>query len=538
MNKLRYRLLLVPMFLLLFGFSTKAQECKITIDATKTIGRLEPFWASQIIHPTEFLLTGWGKELLNMMTENGAALQYVRIYNQPEHAIRVSADGGISYDWNRFDEMAEMILSTGNKLKIVFFGMPTELAAYPESVKKRPYGGLVCISPPKDYSQWERLCADFTRHVINKYGLAKVKEWTFRCWNEPDLPSFWHQADLNEYLKLYDFFAKGVKSVNAEIRIGGPALSGTKTYNEPQNFRFFCDHITKGTNHATGKTGTPIDFISVHTYGGSGGAGGPGRDFPEVDYLMEQQIRLADMRDEYPALKRVPIHVEEWGETSSGTTGISARPTADVRNSQYGAAFLATMVGRHIKMRQENDRKLESFTFCASGYETIPKQDFMGYRTLDTKHGFYKPILNEYKLLSKLAPNISPVPASTNEQITSFATYDEKRVTIMVTNYQHQHPFNDGVTFPVSVEVKTKWKPNTKVTVKHWRIDENHSNAYTVFKALGSPTLPNPLEIEAVKQRMNLELLYPAKQTTVKELNYIEFELPCNAVSLIEIISD
>jgi xylan 1,4-beta-xylosidase len=536
-RKLRF---VVPAILLVqFVQSQNIDPVKINVDATTVLSGLQPFWASQIIHPTEFLLTGWGKELLNTMTENGAALQYVRIYNQPESAIRVSANGEISYDWSRFDEMAEMILSTGNKLKIVFFGMPTELAAYPESVKKRPYGGLVCISPPKDYRQWEKLCADFTRHVINKYGIAKVKEWTFRCWNEPDLRSFWHRADLNEYQKLYDFFAKGVKSVHPEIRIGGPGLASTRTYNEPQNFRFFCNHVANGKNHATGEIGSPIDFLSIHTYGGSSGAGGPGRQYPEVDYLMEQQIRLADIRDEYPVLKRVPIHVEEWGETSGGTTGISARPTADVRNSQYGAAFFTSWVGRHIKMRQENDRKFESFTFCASGYETIPEADFMGYRTLHTKNGFHKPILNAYKLLSRLGTELVGITNNElNEHVSAFATRDSTRITIVVTNYQHDKIDNDGITYQLNMDIKTHWNSNSNLTLRHWRIDENHSNSYTAFKKEGSPKLPNPLQVDAIKKRMELEMLKSPELVTTKELSNIVFQLPCNAVSLIEIIKN
>jgi xylan 1,4-beta-xylosidase len=160
----------------------------------------------------------------------------------------------------------------------------------------------------------------------------------------------------------------------------------------------------------------------------------------------------------------------------------------------------------------------------------------MGYRTLDTKHGFLKPILNGYKLLSKMASDLSPVLEVNNEHITAFASHDKNRITIMVTNYQHEHPYNDGATYPVALKIKTGWKPTAKIKVNHWRIDENHSNAYTVFKSLGSPKLPNPLEIDAIKNRMDLELMEPATEVMAKDLNNMEFEMPCNAVSLIEII--
>jgi xylan 1,4-beta-xylosidase len=533
---MKQNLLLIPIIMLVSGFSNPPENIRIKVDASKSVGKLEPFWASQIIHPTEFLLTEWGRNYVQLLRESGAAQQYIRIYNQPENAIRIDADGKITYDWSRFDAMADLILSTGNKLKIVFFGMPYELAVYPEAVRKRPYGALVCSSPPKDYKQWEELCADFTRHVVGKYGINEVKQWTFRCWNEPDGSSFWYKGDLNEYLKLYDYFAKAVKGVHPDIKIGGPALTSTGTYSKPEKFKFFLEHIANGQNLATGETGSPIDFISIHTYGGSSAGGGPGREFPEVDYMIEQQIRCADMRDEYPKLRNVPIHVEEWGESSGGTTGISSKPSADIRNSQYGAAFLTTWVERHIRMRQENDRKIESFTFCSSGYEKIAATDFMGYRTLDTKNGFHKPILNAYKLLYMLAPELVEVKTnSSNKFIKAFATSDAKRITIVVTNYQYNQINNEGVSYPVELNIETRWKPGTKVTLKHWRIDQDHSNAYTAFKKLGSPVLPNPIEIDAIKSKMEPELIEAPLAMSSDELKKIEFQLPCNAVSLIEI---
>jgi len=540
--KLQTRRMLVPLILLSAALarsasSQPAEQVQISVDATCTAGKLDPFWASQIIHPTESLLTDPGKRLLRLMAETGAARQNIRIYNQPEEAIRIGPDGKITYDWQRFDEMAALILATGNKLKVVFFAMPYELAAYPEALKKRPNGAKLCISPPKDYQQWEALCADFTRHVISKYGIDEVQQWTFRCWNEPDLAGFWRKGDLAEYLKLYDYFAKGVKGVSSGIPIGGPALSGTKTYKEPENFRLFLEHVVNGVNHATGEKGSPVDFLAIHTYGGSSAGGGPGRDYPDADYMIEQQLRCADMRDAYPRLKGMPIHVEEWGESSGGTKGVSDKPSADIRNSQYGAAFLTAWVERHIRLRQEGDRQIGHFTFCGSGYEKPPLHDFMGYRTLDTLNGFHKPILNAYTLLNKLASGIVPVEtAPSGGHVSAFATRDANRVTVVVTHYRPDRIDNAGEACPVKLKIASPWPPDAKVTLNHWRIDSDHSNAYSAFKALGSPEHPTPEQLAAVKKRMGLELLEPARQMTSAGGSGLTFELPCNAVSLIEMI--
>jgi xylan 1,4-beta-xylosidase len=254
--------------------------------------------------------------------------------------------------------------------------------------------------------------------------------------------------------------------------------------------------------------------------------------------MIEQQLLYADMRDEYPSLRNLPIHVEEWGESSGGATGMASKPTAEVRNSQYGAAFLAEWVGRHIKMKLENDRRFESFTFCASGYERIPEYNFMGFRTLDTKDGFRKPILNAYELLGKLDDELVAVSGSADvpsaSHITAFATRSPSKISIVVVNYQYKHPFNDGEAEKVTVRLKPHLKE--KLLVKHWRIDDKHSNAYTVFKELGSPKFLNPFEKDAIRKRMYPEVIEPPY--LLDDKGEISFFLPGNAVSLIEIIKN
>ena len=87
MKKLKLIILLLPVLLLLSGSSNPPVNVRVNVDATSITGKLEPFWASQIIHPTEFMLTEWGENLLSLFSESGAARQYIRLYNQPERAI-------------------------------------------------------------------------------------------------------------------------------------------------------------------------------------------------------------------------------------------------------------------------------------------------------------------------------------------------------------------------------------------------------------------------------------------------------------------
>lgn len=509
---------------------------RITVDPGSPVGPLDPFWAGQIIHPTERLLTEEGQSFLRLLAEKGACRAGVRIYNQPEEAIRPGADGQFSYDWSRFDGMADQIAALGCPLKVVFFAMPYELALDPTSEKTRPNGAKVCISPPKDYGLWRAMCADFMRHIMERFGEEAIRRWSFRCWNEPDLTHFWHEGNVTEYLKLYDYFADGVKSVCPEARIGGPALSANKIYLDPAPFIQFLDHITSGTNHATGTPGSPIDYLGIHTYGGKSGGPGHGRDYPDSDYMLEKQFRLRDIRNRYPTLRSVPIHVEEWGESSEGTTGIDRQPMSDIRNSEHGAAFLVNWVGRHLRLRQDGAADFTSFTFCASGYEIARTHDFHGYRTLHTLNGFHKPALNGYALLAKCADTQVRCQADPDTlQYQVVAAADMNRITVVVGDYQPSRIQNDGPASSVTIVVNNPWSEVVNLTLRHWRIDANHSNAYSVFKTLGSPETPSPEHVHAITDRMSLELLEPERRLPEAAEWTLDFDLPCNGVSLIEI---
>jgi len=542
--KLKYSIISIA--LILSGIAISAQKVEINVDATKTTGKLEPFWASQIIHPTEFLLTEWGKDFLSLLNETGAARQRIRIYNQPEEAIRVSDDGRITYDWGRFDEMAEHIVSKGLRPHVGFFGMPVELAAFPNELRKRAYGGTVCKSRPKDYKKWEELCADFTRHVISKFGLDEVKKWTFECWNEPEGRGFFYtgmsdqKQHIQEYLQLYDHFANGVKKVNPDLKVGGPASTNSRTFKNTEDFKMILDHFANGVNFATGKIGSPLDFIGAHIYGTTVDFAKVENDFvkhaPSVDFMVNMFDLIAGIRDQFPQFRKIPIFVTEFGLAGSGNVGIKERPQLQLRNSEYGAAFIAALVEKVVSMNKKSNWNIETLIFCTSGYQKLRASDFKGQRTLHTVNGFHKSILNGYKLLDRLAPELVPVDVNpSGKSVSSFASRDSKKITIVVTNFQYDKVFNEGESKTITLNISPQWSPDIKVRMKHWRIDKDHSNAFTAFKEAGSPELPNPFEIDAIKKRMDLELFEPEKQSTVEELTRLEFELPCNGVSLVEI---
>ena len=80
--------------------------------------------------------------------------------------------------------------------------------------------------PPKDYIKWQNLVTEMICHMLGRYGEGEVATWYFELWNEPDI-MYW-KGTHEEYIKLYDYTAAGVKAAFPKAQVGGPAVTGPK----------------------------------------------------------------------------------------------------------------------------------------------------------------------------------------------------------------------------------------------------------------------------------------------------------------------
>ena len=127
--------------------------------------------------------------------------------------------------------------------------MPRELATDPN---KTVFDYNAIVSPPRDWVRWERLIGDLAAHLLERYGRNEVRTWGFEIWNEANLEVFW-SGSRDDYLRLYEVSARAVKAVDAELPVGGPASAAAAWIDEM-------------LVHAV-RSGTPLDFLSTHTYG-------------------------------------------------------------------------------------------------------------------------------------------------------------------------------------------------------------------------------------------------------------------------------
>ncbi|MBD0287991.1 MAG: beta-xylosidase, partial [Flavisolibacter sp.] len=103
---------------------------------------------------------------------------------------------------------------------------------------------------------------------------------------------------------------------------------------------------------------------------------------------------------------------------------------------------------------------------------------------------------------------------------------------IMVWNY-----YDDDTPAPAaSVQLQVTNVPAKKVRIEEYRIDEQHSNAYTLWKKMGSPQQVTDAQYKELEKAGKLQLFSKPYKGQIREGVYTAtVRLPRQAVSLIKI---
>jgi xylan 1,4-beta-xylosidase len=395
--------------------------------------------------------------------------------------------------------------------------------------------------PPKDYDKWAELIRQWVKHCVERYGKDEVLTWYWELWNEPDI-FYWH-GTAEEYDKLYDYTAAAIKGVLPQARVGGPATTGPAAPRAAAFLRQFLEHCARGKNYATGKTGAPLDLITYHAKGSP--------KVVEGHVQMGLRNNLADIDNglkiigEFPQFKKLPIILTE--SDPEGCAACSARvyPQNTYRNGTMYPCYTAAMMGNIFKLADRYQANLAGMMTWAFEFEDQPWFD--GFRSLAT-NGVDKPVLNVFRMAglargdrvkaeSSGAVDLDAILGKgvrDGADIDALAWRAESEASVMIWNYHD----NDvpAVDSPISLTISGLPSATRRVLVKHYRIDRDHSNSYSVWKAMGSPQQPSAEQYARLEAAGALELIsspeWISSKDGVVELN---FPLPRQAVSLIQV---
>ncbi len=105
---------------------------------------------------------------------------------------------------------------------------------------------------------------------------------------------------------------------------------------------------------------------------------------------------------------------------------------------------------------------------------------------------------------------------------------------MLVWNYHDEYVA--GPNAPITLSVQGLPAGAQRILMGHYRIDANHSNAYSAWKSMGSPQNPTPDQQRQLEAAGQLQLLdSPNWLWSQSGAVLINFDLPRQAVSLIRL---
>jgi xylan 1,4-beta-xylosidase len=542
-------------FVLLAGitgaFGADSFPVAIRIDASKSEGELKPIWRFFGADEPNYSYMRNGEKLLKELGSLGEKNIYFRTHNlltsgDGTPALKwgstgvytEDAQGNAVYNWTILDRIFDGYLADGVRPYTEIGFMPEALSIKPQPYRhhwapKAAYNEIYTgwAYPPKDYAKWAKLIFQWTQHCVERYGRAEVEKWYWEVWNEANI-GYWRGTPM-EFRKLHDYAIDAVRRALPTGKVGGSdsAGSGGKFTRE------FLEHCLRGTNYVTGKIGTPLDFVSFHA------KGAPITTNGHVRMGISNHLRTIEdgfkIVGSYPELKRTPIVI---GESDPEGCAACQGPALAYRNGTMYSSYTAASFAREYQLAAKYGVNLEGALTWAFEFEDQPY--FAGFRSL-ASNGIDKPVLNVFRMFAKMKGKKVAVESdgevSLNDivhtgvrekpDVAALAARDQNEISVLIWHYH-----DDDVTGPdAAVKLNLKGIPNGKraLELSEYRIDQDHSNAFTAWKKMGSPQQPTADQYAALEKAGQLTSMGGSKEITSQDGSVeLSISLPRQAVSL------
>jgi xylan 1,4-beta-xylosidase len=483
-----------------------AATAEVRVDAGSVVGPLHRPWQPMIgSEHLSYLLSGdrtggrpIGPDLADAlrMVRDELGVETVRAHGilGDDLGVYREVDGRPAYDFGGVDRVYDTVLDLGLRPVVELSFMPRALAIDPD---RTVFAYQAIISPPKDWDRWAGLVEALVAHLVDRYGAEEVsRRWSVEVWNEANLDVFW-SGTPEEYLRLYDQSARAVKAVHPGIRVGGPA---TAAVGWPDRF----------LSHVDG-SGSPVDFLSTHTYGS-----------PPLDLR--------------PALDRhgragLPIWWTEWGA--------GARHGQTINDTPLAAAYLAR------GMRSAAGRvEALSYWVASDHFEELGRPGALlhGGFGLLTVGNLRKPGYWALTLLGRLGDDELAVRLDgdgAGSLVEAWAGRDAGgRVAVAVWNGTlDQSKAGGDPLLDRRVRLAVDGLSGTRYDLRHWRIDSAHSAVGTAWGRIGAGRdWPDEAGWAALRAADRLDALHEPRQVEATGGRFeLDVELPMPSVSLVEL---
>jgi xylan 1,4-beta-xylosidase len=536
-----------------------AEKVSIAVDAGDRVAPMRHMWAWFGYDEPNYTYMPDGRKLLSDIAALSPVPVYVRAHNLlttgdgtpalkwgSTNAYTEDAAGRPRYDWTIVDRIIDTYVERKMKPLVEIGFMPEALSSRPQPYQhdwapgvnySRIYTGWTY--PPTDYDKWRELVFQWVRHSVERYGRAEVESWYWEVWNEPDI-GYW-SGTPEEFRKLYDYAADGVKRALPTARVGGPHMTGPLGARTQGLLRDFLEHCLRGTNHATGAIGSPLDFVAFHAKGAPRVVDG------HVRMGISSQLRAISngfaIVASFPELKNTPIVLGESDPEGCAACSVATNPENAYRNGTMYSSYTAAQLARTYELADLHEVNLLGSVTWAFEFEGQPY--FAGFRDLAT-NGINKPVLNVFRMLGMMAGDRLRVRSSSAAAVSAIrdegvrgaadvyalATRSGRDLAIMVWNYH-----DDDLPAPAAeVTLAVSGAAPGRPAVTQYRVDRDHGNSYDAWKRMGSPPAPDAAQRAALEKAAGLPGLGTPQRIPVTDGKLeLSFTLPRQGVSLFTI---
>jgi xylan 1,4-beta-xylosidase len=527
----------------------------VRVDAARRIGELPPIWRFFGADEPNYATRPQGAHLLMELGELRPGAVYFRAHNLmttgdgtadfkwgSTNLYSEKEDGTPIYDFTIVDAILDTYLARGIHPYLELGFMPAALSSAPREVPyRRPWAPGIDLKgitagwsyPPQDFDKWRELIYVWTLHNVERYGRAEVERWYFEVWNEPNLDFYW-SGTPQDFYRLHDYAIDAVRRALPSARVGGPDVAGSGD----EFMDGFLTHITREPNYATGRIGTPTDFISFHAKGQPTVVDG------HVRMGISNQLRTADQAfakiAAVPELKYLPVVIGE-----NDPEGCAACPGAQnaYRNGSLYASYTAASYARLWELARRRHVQLAGALTWA--FTFVDQPWFAGYRQLAT-NGIDLPVLNVFRMFSRLG--VDQVAATSSgeidlERIESDGVRGSPDVGVLATRTQQGrvqillwHYHDDDLARPAArIQLTVAGlAPAARYRARAWRVDPDHGNAFSAWVDMGSPANPSQSQIDRLSRSAQMTARYVPVQIRDDRATIIR-RLPLQGVELIEL---
>lgn len=363
------------------------------------------------------------------------------------------------YDFSALFASCRGILKTGAKPLLKLGNVPSKLSRAQIREAGLNTGSFdVNVFPPDDYHEYYVYIRALAEALAEEFTADEVRTWRFGVLTEYENNDWFHTPDgdpartLEAYCKLYDYTVEALTDVLGEdVFVGAHSMTCSEgLWDETE----FIRHCGAGTNYATGKQGTRLNYLSASYYESTPGRTGNPKSIPEIMALLKGAAEDAGLTD--------LIYGVDEGRILVGPT---AGSVSDELNSRtvgytYQAAFDAHLI------KQMFDSGMNYF----SSWEYCSRPENHGLPLISYYTAKYAAAFEGSRLVSAEPVKDGSIPEA---DVNLSAAFNEKTNTLRMMVYNYKNTLRYYTAADVKIIVNAPQFADGKVRITLYPVDDN-----------------------------------------------------------------